>query len=187
MHHTNGMTTLIEQEQSDLVTSATLSNGGGGTGCQKDSINLSACIITPTNINKNKITTIINSNNKTSSKSNNNHKNTILNNNNSNSTTNKKNNSNNDDSNNSNSKSNVPSNTPNGCRDHQHTINSSTSSLSSATLGTCNNGKNSSSPDARQVLKEAVDAVVNSFTKHTQGYGRGMFKIHFYHDYIASF
>lgn len=31
-------------------------------------------------------------------------------------------------------------------------------------------------PDARakQVLKEAVDAVVNSFTKHTQGYGRGM-------------
>jgi hypothetical protein len=30
-------------------------------------------------------------------------------------------------------------------------------------------------PDARakQVLKEAVDAVVNSFAKHTQGYGRG--------------
>ena len=32
---------------------------------------------------------------------------------------------------------------------------------------------NSTPPDARQVLKEAVDAVVNSFTKHTQGYGRG--------------
>lgn len=32
-------------------------------------------------------------------------------------------------------------------------------------------------PDARakQVLKEAVDAVVNSFAKHTQGYGRGEF------------
>uniref|UniRef100_A0A182SET7 Uncharacterized protein n=1 Tax=Anopheles maculatus TaxID=74869 RepID=A0A182SET7_9DIPT len=31
-----------------------------------------------------------------------------------------------------------------------------------------------SAPDARakQVLKEAVDAVVNSFAKHTQGYGR---------------
>jgi len=30
-------------------------------------------------------------------------------------------------------------------------------------------------PDARakQVLKEAVDAVVSSFAKHTQGYGRG--------------
>lgn len=30
-------------------------------------------------------------------------------------------------------------------------------------------------PDAqaKQVLKEAVDAVVNSFAKHTQGYGRG--------------
>lgn len=32
-------------------------------------------------------------------------------------------------------------------------------------------------PDARakQILKEAVDAVVNSFAKHTQGYGRGKF------------
>lgn len=32
-------------------------------------------------------------------------------------------------------------------------------------------------PDARakQVLKEAVDTVVNSFAKHTQGYGRGKF------------
>lgn len=30
--------------------------------------------------------------------------------------------------------------------------------------------------DARdkQVLKEAVEAVVNSFAKHTQGYGRGI-------------
>jgi len=28
-------------------------------------------------------------------------------------------------------------------------------------------------PQARAVLKEAVDAVVNSFAKHTHGYGRG--------------
>lgn len=26
---------------------------------------------------------------------------------------------------------------------------------------------------AKEVLREAVDAVVNSFAKHTQGYGRG--------------
>ena len=26
---------------------------------------------------------------------------------------------------------------------------------------------------AKTILKEAVDAVVNSFAKHTQGYGRG--------------
>lgn len=34
-------------------------------------------------------------------------------------------------------------------------------------------------PDARakQILKEAVDAVVNSFAKHTQGYGRGKFEV----------
>lgn len=36
-------------------------------------------------------------------------------------------------------------------------------------------------PDARakQILKEAVDAVVNSFAKHTQGYGRGRFQFKF--------
>lgn len=36
-------------------------------------------------------------------------------------------------------------------------------------------------PDAqaKQVLKEAVDAVVNSFAKHTQGYGRGECFEHF--------
>ena len=32
----------------------------------------------------------------------------------------------------------------------------------------------SQDPQARTVLKEAVDAVVNSFAKHTHGYGRGM-------------
>lgn len=40
------------------------------------------------------------------------------------------------------------------------------------------NGKTQTIPiapdaKAKQVLKEAVDAVVNSFAKHTQGYGRG--------------
>lgn len=30
---------------------------------------------------------------------------------------------------------------------------------------------------AKTVLKEAVDAVVNSFAKHTQGYGRGIYYI----------
>lgn len=36
-------------------------------------------------------------------------------------------------------------------------------------------------PDARakQILKEAVDAVVNSFAKHTQGYGRGRLQFSF--------
>lgn len=35
--------------------------------------------------------------------------------------------------------------------------------------------------DARdkQVLKEAVEAVVNSFAKHTQGYGRGIIFLYF--------
>lgn len=32
----------------------------------------------------------------------------------------------------------------------------------------------SQDPQARAVLKEAVDAVVNSFAKHTHGYGRGI-------------
>lgn len=30
---------------------------------------------------------------------------------------------------------------------------------------------------AKSVLKEAVDAVLNSFAKHTHGYGRGMLKL----------
>lgn len=48
-----------------------------------------------------------------------------------------------------------------------------------------------SAPDARakQVLKEAVDAVVNSFAKHTQGYGRGecrfFFLLLFYEQTVA--
>lgn len=39
---------------------------------------------------------------------------------------------------------------------------------------------------AKQVLREAVDAVVNSFAKHTQGYGRGVlfFFISFFILYI---
>lgn len=34
-----------------------------------------------------------------------------------------------------------------------------------------------SDAQAKQVLKEAVDAVVNSFAKHTQGYGRGTLRL----------
>ena len=34
---------------------------------------------------------------------------------------------------------------------------------------------------AKQVLKEAVDAVVNSFAKHTQGYGRGFLIFYFFY------
>lgn len=32
---------------------------------------------------------------------------------------------------------------------------------------------------AKQVLREAVDAVVNSFAKHSQGYGRGTISLYF--------
>lgn len=163
MQQTNGMTTVINQEQSDLVTSATLSSNGGNTG-PKDSIkNGKTVIITsaPSNLNKNKITTLINNNN--SSKSSNNNNST---------TTNKNSNSTN------NNNSSKPS--PNGRSDHQHKINATATNTSTASSGaseTSSNGKsaNQSMPDARQVLKEAVDAVVNSFTKHTQGYGRGEF------------
>lgn len=37
------------------------------------------------------------------------------------------------------------------------------------------NGANGTHP-AKSVLKEAVDAVLNSFAKHTHGYGRGRLK-----------
>lgn len=163
MQQTNGMTTVINQEQSDLVTSATLSANGNGAG-PKDSIkNVKTVIIasTASNITKTKITTIINSNN--SSKSSNNNNNSTTTNKNSNSTSN-----------------NISKPSPNGRSDLQHKINATAnnaSTTSSATSETSSNGKsaNQSMPDARQVLKEAVDAVVNSFTKHTQGYGRGEF------------
>lgn len=39
---------------------------------------------------------------------------------------------------------------------------------------------------AKQVLKEAVDAVVNSFAKHTQGYGRGK-SYYLFYMYILTF
>lgn len=46
-----------------------------------------------------------------------------------------------------------------------------------AATAPADNPSAAAAPDARakQVLKEAVDAVVNSFAKHTQGYGRGEF------------
>lgn len=42
-------------------------------------------------------------------------------------------------------------------------------------------------PDAqaKQVLKEAVDAVVNSFAKHTQGYGRGECWMRYYFEFFS--
>lgn len=166
MQQTNGVTTVISQEQSDLVTSATISGGS-----QKGSIkNGKTGVIIPNNP-ANKIATIINSaNNGKSSNT------TNINNN--NSTTTNKNNS--------------PNKTvSNGRADVivtnlQHKLNSSKKNVTiseptsdQTSSDTNGNGKTAAAPlpDARakQVLKEAVDAVVNSFTKHTQGYGRGEF------------
>lgn len=44
-----------------------------------------------------------------------------------------------------------------------------------------------SDAQAKQVLKEAVDAVVNSFAKHTQGYGRGECTHTHYRNYTIQF
>lgn len=185
MQQTNGMTTVINQEQSDLVTSATLSAGGG----QKDSIkNGKTVIITNStaNINKSKITTIISSANNSKSSSN---TNTNINNNNS-TTTNKNSNSTNISSNKNNNQ------LSNGRND---VIVTNLQHKPTTASAEANNGKTTSTsttnatlPDARQVLKEAVDAVVNSFTKHTQGYGRGeslpfYFYASFYFIYIKLF
>lgn len=156
MQQTNGVTTVISQEQSDLVTSATISAGG-----QKDSIKNGKTVIitnnpTTININKTKITTNINNNNSTTTNKNNSANKTV----------------------------------PNGRSDVivtnlQHKISPSTKNATisqtasnQSSSDTSSNGKTTVPaplPDARakQVLKEAVDAVVNSFTKHTQGYGRG--------------
>lgn len=47
--------------------------------------------------------------------------------------------------------------------------------MSSVELAMQSAAASAGAPDARakQVLREAVDAVVNSFAKHTHGYGRG--------------
>lgn len=165
MQQTNGVTTVISQEQSDLVTSATISAGGG----QKDPIKNGKSIVIASNpaSKTNKITTLItNANNSKSA----------CNINNNNSTTTNKNNS--DNKSVSNGRADVI------VTNLQHKLNASKKSatISEATPNqtssdTNGNGKTSATaplPDARakQVLKEAVDAVVNSFTKHTQGYGR---------------
>lgn len=62
----------------------------------------------------------------------------------------------------------------------------STSAVNSSDNGSgganANNMKSSSILNdfkTKTVLKEAVDAVVSSFAKHTQGYGRGKKKTHF--------
>jgi hypothetical protein len=165
MQQTNGVTTVISQEQSDLVTSVTISAGG-----QKESIKNGKSIIinnNPTNINKTKITTLITSANNSKSAAN-------INNN--NSTTTNKNNS----ANKTVPRSDVI------VTNLQHKINSaaknSTISQPAANQASTDASGNGSAPlpdvRAKQVLKEAVDAVVNSFTKHTQGYGRGEFNLH---------
>lgn len=175
MQQTNGVTAVISQEQSDLVTSATISAGG-----QKDAIKNGKSVIianNPASINKTKITTLITSANNSKSSSN-----TTTNINNNNSTTTNKNNSPNNKA------------VPNGRADVivtnlQHKLNSSKKNVTISEPATNQTSSDASSgngkttaptaplPDARakQVLKEAVDAVVNSFTKHTQGYGRGEF------------
>lgn len=171
MQQTNGVTTVISQEQSDLVTSATISAGG-----QKDPIKNGKSVIinnNPTSINKTKITTLISNANNSKSSSNT----TSINNN--NSTTANKNNSTNKTV--SNGRSDVI------VTNLQHKINSSAKSAAIAQSAANQSSSDASGngktlviaplPDvrAKQVLKEAVDAVVNSFTKHTQGYGRGEF------------
>lgn len=169
MQQTNGATTVISQEQSDLVTSATISAGG-----QKEPIKNGKSVVianNPTSINKTKITTLLANNSKSSSNA------TNINNN--NSTTTNKNNS-------------AIKAVPNGRSDvivtNLQKLNSPKKNVTIAEPTAPNqtpseasvNRKTSAAaplPDARakQVLKEAVDAVVNSFTKHTQGYGRGEF------------
>ena len=150
----NKMTTVLKQ-QSDLVTSATLSSNG------KDSMKNEKTA--SSNLNKGKISIINGSDNNKSNiikanlSSNINNNNII--------TANK------------NSNNNITKLNPNGHSDMQHkintTVNNAVASISESKSG------NHSMSDARQVLKEAVDAVVNSFTKHTQSYGRGEFQFNY--------
>lgn len=179
MQQTNGVTTVMSQEQSDLVTSATVNGGQKNqiknskniiiTNLNNNNNNNSTTIINNNN-NKNKITTILNNSNNNKSNNNNNNNSDNISNNNSNNSTNNSNNTN---------KNGRTSDSVNSIivNSLQHKINTSTTVPVPATT----NGKAIAAPlpDARakQVLKEAVDAVVNSFTKHTQGYGRGEFII----------
>lgn len=145
MQQTNGVTTVISQEQSDLVTSATISAGG-----QKDPIKNGKSIIAA----KAKLSANINNNNSATTNQNN---------------------------------KTVANRADVIVTNLQHKLNSSKKNVTisepasnQASPDANGNGKNAAAaplPDARakQVLKEAVDAVVNSFTKHTQGYGRGEF------------
>ena len=195
MQQTNGVKTVMSQEQSDLVTSATVN--GGQKNQIKNSKNIiitnlnnnnNSSTIINNNNNKNKITTILNNSN--NDKSNNNNNNNSNNNNNNNSDNISNNNSNNSTNNSNNTNKNGrTSDSVNNIivNSLQHKINTSTT----VQVATTTNGKAIAAPlpDARakQVLKEAVDAVVNSFTKHTQGYGRGEFIITLLTLYIKKF
>jgi len=170
MKQTNGVTTVISQEQSDLVTSA--------TGGQKEPIKngKSGVIITNNpsnnNINKTKISSLITTANSNINKSNNNNNNTIITNKNKNISA-------------TNASIKNRTNSEMICTNIQQlqkTKSNGASQISSSSTTSTVNGSvklnptdPSTLPDvrAKQVLKEAVDAVVNSFTKHTQGYGRG--------------
>lgn len=167
MKQTNGVTTVISQEQSDLVTSAT-------NGQQKEPIKNGKSVIITNNNNNNSTNNI----NKTKITLTNNHNN---NNNNNNSTITNKNKS--ATHNKPNVKQRINSDmicTTKSNGASQISSASSQTVTTSQTTASVNgsvkiNPSDSSLPDvrAKQVLKEAVDAVVNSFTKHTQGYGRG--------------
>lgn len=166
MKQTNGVTTVISQEQSDLVTSAT-------NGQQKEPIKNGKSVIITNNNNNNSTNNI----NKTKITLTNNHNN----NNNNNSTITNKNKS--ATHNKPNVKQRINSDmicTTKSNGASQISSASSQTVTTSQTTASVNgsvkiNPSDSSLPDvrAKQVLKEAVDAVVNSFTKHTQGYGRG--------------
>jgi len=194
MQQMNGVTVIgsSSQEQSDLVTSATIT---AAVGQQKEPIKNGKSVIVngngsamANNINKSKITTLINSaNNSKSSNST-----TNINNNNNSSTTNK--------NNSTKPRSDVIVTSLQQQQQQQQQSNksataatisaqqqpastassvaaSTTATAATTTTSTTNGTAKTAAPlpDARakQVLKEAVDAVVNSFTKHTQGYGRG--------------
>lgn len=81
--------------------------------------------------------------------------------------------------NNTNSQPNTTNNNNNNNNNSSHNNNNNNNILMSADIVNLANVLSaqtaSIAPDAqaKQVLKEAVDAVVNSFAKHTQGYGRG--------------
>lgn len=182
MKQTNGVTTVISHEQSDLVTSATSVVVGG----QKEPMKNGKSVIIANNNNKTKITSLITDSN-SNSKSNNNINNNNTNITNKNKITAKAPTTTNGNNNNTTEmivtslQQQLHHKTKSNGVSQSQTPNASCLKSSSTTTALVNGNMKinpseaSTQPDvrAKQVLKEAVDAVVNSFTKHTQGYGRG--------------